>query len=71
MYVVGQAIEYNNGQMGTVVYALEDGHFILQHDYLYAACYYDTTITDEEVWCYVVEDDAWREMLVEALLDIQ
>lgn len=77
MYVVDQRIEYSNGIQATVIWtAANDGHFIIEQSHdgtmFYAACWFsdEDSSDEEEVWCFVNEEDPWRWMLCEALLDL-
>lgn len=52
MYV-GQNLEFANGFQGEVVKTYDDGHFVLECEGAFAACYGK----DEDEWCIVNEDE--------------
>lgn len=69
MYVKDQVIEWSNGLQSTVVETYSTGHFVISYvggaGLVYGLCWYDMSITDEEVWCFHDECEPWRRTLEE------
>jgi hypothetical protein len=53
---IHDTIEFGNGFLGTVVKTYEDGHFILECEGAYAACYRDEQNDEDGSFCLVDEE---------------